>query len=150
MSSHTHNGPRPSASTRAAAQACLARMAARRSGAAHQHGSRRPRWLGDWRALLADAGDASNLSLIGPGADDVPDAGLAAAWLLRFGGAEPGHENRCCISCAPRRQRVERGLLGNAGSRHHPEPGGNHAVALDQGVMPDVPVWLNAYLPCTP
>ena len=54
------------------------------------------------RTLLAEAGDASHLSLVkGPGADDVPDAGLAAAWPLRFGGAEPGHEKRCCIFCAP-------------------------------------------------
>lgn len=94
MSSHTHNGPRPSASTRAAAQACLARMAARRSGAAHQaRESPAAMARGLARTLLAEAGDASHLSLVkGPGADDVPDAGLAAAWPLRFGGAEPGHE----------------------------------------------------------
>ena len=115
-----------------------------------RHGSRRPRWLGDWRALLADAGDASNLSLIkGPGADDVPDAGLAAAWLLRFGGAEPGHENRCCIFARQRRQALraacwetqDRGIILNLAET---------TPSRWTGAMPDVPVWLNAYLPCTP
>ena len=103
MSSHTHNGPRPSASTRAAAQACLARMAARRSGAAHQaRESPAAMARGLARTLLAEAGDASHLSLVkGPGADDVPDAGLAAAWPLRFGGAEPGHEKPAAVFCAP-------------------------------------------------
>ena len=42
------------------------------------------------RTLLAEAGDASHLSLVkGPGADDVPDAGLAAAAALRRRGARP-------------------------------------------------------------
>ena len=102
MSSHTHNGPRPSASTRAAAQACLARMAARRSGAAHQARESPAAMARGARTLLAEAGDASHLSLVkGPGADDVPDAGLAAAWPLRFGGAEPGHEKPLLYFCAP-------------------------------------------------
>lgn len=153
MSTRTHNGPRPSASTRAAAQACLARMAARRSGAAHQaRESPAAMARGLARALLADAGDASHLSLIkGPGADDVPDAGLAAAWPLRFGGAEPGHEKpllyflRASAASALRAacwETQDRGIILNLAE--------TTPSRWTKGVMPDVPVWLNAYLPCTP
>ena len=153
MSSHTHNGPRPSASTRAAARACLARMAARRSGAAHQaRESPAAMARGLARTLLAEAGDASHLSLVkGPGADDVPDAGLAAAWPLRFGGAEPGHEkpllyflraSAASALSAACWETQDRGIILNLAE--------TTPSRWTKGVMPDVPVWLNAYLPCTP
>ena len=85
----------------------------------------------------------------GPGRGRCARRRPAAAGLLRFGGAEPGHENRCCISCAPtpraraaRWETQDRGIILNLAE--------TTPSRWTKGVMPDVPVWLNAYLPCTP
>ena len=152
MSSHTHNGPRPSASTRAAAQACLARMAARRSGAAHQaRESPAAMARGLARTLLAEAGDASHLSLVkGPGADDVPTrasrrpgrcASAARSQAMKTAAVFLRASAASALSAACW-ETQDRGIILNLAE--------TTPSRWTKGVMPDVPVWLNAYLPCTP